>query len=413
MFDLKEELLDKIQLGEDSVLELKSLRFRGSKIVGPTRENLADELAAFANANDGVLLLGVDDKTREIEGIPIDKLDAAENYAREICNDSVNPPLSIKIVRLMLPDKSGKEKPILKIDIPRSLFVHKSPGGYFQRQGSSKRELTPDLLARLFQQRSQARIIRFDEQPVPNASLEDLDEHLCSRFIRSKLDDPLTVMRKLRLVAPDSDGKEKATVGGVLMCSRNPHQWLPGAFIEAVHYRGTKRDSNYQIDARRITGPLDQQIMAAVFFVKRNMRIGAVKQPGRIEIPQFSQRAVFEAAANAAAHRDYSIYGSKIRLFMFEDRLELYSPGTLPNTLTVESLPLRQATRNELVTSLLAKCPVQEEDEDMEFGRQFLMDKRGEGVPIILDESEKLSGKSPVYQLIDDTELMLTIFSAA
>ena len=109
MFDLKEELLDKIHLGEDSVLELKSLRFRGSKIVGPTRENLADELAAFANANDGVLLLGVDDKTREIEGIPIEKLDAAENYVREICNDSVNPPLSIKIVRLMLPDKSGEK----------------------------------------------------------------------------------------------------------------------------------------------------------------------------------------------------------------------------------------------------------------------------------------------------------------
>ncbi len=410
MFDLKEELLDKIHLGEDSVLELKSLRFRGSKIIGPTRENLADELAAFANANDGVLLLGVDDKTREIEGIPIDKLDAAENYVREICNDSVNPPLSIKIVRLMLPDKSGEEKSLLKIDIPRSLFVHKSSGGYFQRQGSSKRELTPDLLARLFQQRSQARIIRFDEQPVPNASMEDLDEHLWSRFTHSRVDDPLTVMRKLRLVAPDSDGKEKATVGGVLMCSRNPHQWLPGAFIEAVHYRGTKRDANYQIDARKITGPLDQQIMGAVFFVRKNMRIGAIKRPGRIDIPQFSLRAVFEAAVNAAAHRDYSIYGSKIRLFMFEDRLELYSPGALPNTLTVESLPLRQATRNELVTSLLAKCPV--EEEDMDFGRQFLMDKRGEGVPIILDESEKLSGKSPVYRLIDDTELMLTIFSA-
>ncbi|UCH93459.1 MAG: putative DNA binding domain-containing protein [Candidatus Aminicenantes bacterium] len=410
MFDLKEELLAKIHLGEDSVLELKSLRFRGSKIVGPIRESLADELAAFANSDDGVLLLGVNDKTREIEGIPLDKLDAAENFVRQICNDSVNPPLSIKIVRLMLPDTSGEEKPVLKIDIPRSLFVHKSPGGYFQRQGSSKRELTPDVLARLFQQRSQARIIRFDEQVVPNTSLADLDENLWCKFIRSDLDDPVTVMRKLRLIALDSDGNEKATVGGLLLCSREPHQWLPGAFIEAVHYRGTKRDSHYQIDARKITGPLDKQIMGAVFFVKKNMRIGAIKRPGRIDIPQFSVRAVFEAVVNAAAHRDYSIHGSKIRLFMFEDRLELYSPGALPNTLTIESLPLRQATRNELVTSLLAKCPL--EEERMEFGRQFLMDKRGEGVPIIIAESEKLAGKPPVYKLIDDTELMLTIFSA-
>jgi ATP-dependent DNA helicase RecG len=410
MFDLKEELLAKIHLGEDSVLEFKSLRFRGTRIVGPSRESLADELAAFANSNNGVLLLGVNDKTREIEGLPMDKLDVAENFIRQICNDSVNPPLSIKIVRLMLPDAFGEEKPILKIDIPRSLFVHKSPGGYFQRQGSSKRELTPDVLARLFQQRSQARIIRFDEHIVPTTSLENLDEHLWSRFTRSNLDDPVTVMRKLRLIALDSDGNEKATVGGILLCSRDPQEWMPGAFIEAVHYRGTKRDSNYQIDARKITGPLDRQIMEAVFFVKRNMRIAAVKQPGRKEIPQFSLRAVFEAAVNAVAHRDYSIHGSKIRLFMFEDRLELYSPGALPNTLTIESLPLRQATRNELITSLLAKCPI--EEENTEFGRQFLMDKRGEGVPIILDESEKLSGKYPVYQLIDDTELMLTIFSA-
>ncbi|MCP5109086.1 MAG: transcriptional regulator [bacterium] len=410
MFDLKEELLEKIALGEDSVLELKSLRFRGNKIVGPDRNSLADELAAFANTDNGVLVLGVDDKTREIEGIPIDKLDAAENYVREICSDSMSPPLPVKIVRQLLSSTSGEEKAVLKIDIPRSLFVHKSPGGYFRRQGSSKKELTPDLLARLFQQRSQTRLIRFDEQPVPNTSPEILDEQLWAGFTAPGLDDPTTVMRKLRLIAPDSDGREKATVGGVLMCSRNPHEWLPGAFIEAVHYRGVTRDSNAQIDARKITGPLDQQIKEAVFFVKRNMKIGAVKRPGRIDIPQYSLRAVFEAAANAVAHRDYSIYGSKIRLFMFDDRLELYSPGALPNTLTIESLPLRQATRNELITSLLAKCPV--EEENIEFMRQFFMDKRGEGVPIILDKSKKLSGKSPVYRLIDDTELLLTIFPA-
>jgi len=255
------------------------------------------------------------------------------------------------------------------------------------------------------------KISHFDEQLVPNTSMESFDEQLWSRFTRSNIDDPITVLRKLRLIAPDSDGKEKATVAGVLMCSGNPHDWLPGAFIEAVNYRGKKRDANYQIDSRRITGPLDHQITGAVFFVGKNMKIGAIKRPGRIEIPQFSLRAVFEAVVNAAAHRDYSIHGSKIRLYMFEDRLELYSPGALPNTLTIESLPLRQATRNELVTSLLAKCPVEEENK--EFGRQFLMDKRGEGVPIILDESEKLSGTPPVYKLIDDTELMLTIFAAS
>ena len=137
---------------------------------------------------------------------------------------------------------------------------------------------------------------------------------------------------------------------------------------------------------------------------------GNRKAPHRVEVPQFSERAVFEAVVNAVAHRDYSIFGSKIRFFLFDDRLELYSPGALPNTVTIESIALRQATRNELITSVLAETPVAETVGNI--GRGFYMEKRGDGVPIILNESEKLSGKKPVYRLIDDSELLLTIFSS-
>jgi len=145
-------------------------------------------------------------------------------------------------------------------------------------------------------------------------------------------------------------------------------------------------------------------------FLKRNQAVIATKEPHRVEIPQFSEKAVFEAVVNAVAHRDYSVSGSKIRFFMFDDRLEIYSPGSLPNTVTIDNMSLRQATRNELVTSLLAESPVAETVGDV--GRIFYMEKRGDGVPIILNESEKLSGKKPVYRLIDDSELLLTIFSA-
>lgn len=77
--------------------------------------------------------------------------------------------------------------------------------------------------------------------------------------------------------------------------------------------------------------------------------------------------------------------------------------------MTIESLPLRQAARNELITSLLARCPIP--FDEVAKDRQFIMDRRGEGVPIILTESERLSGKRPVYNLIDETELLLTIFA--
>ncbi|EKD36539.1 MAG: hypothetical protein ACD_75C01473G0006 [uncultured bacterium] len=152
------------------------------------------------------------------------------------------------------------------------------------------------------------------------------------------------------------------------------------------------------------------QIAEAYKFVEKNMNMYAVKEPARRDIPQYAMQAVFEALVNAVAHRDYSIQGSKVRLHMFADRLEIFSPGTIPNTMTIESLPLRQAARNELLTSLLARCPMP--FANFPGDRKFLMDKRGEGVPIILTESKKLSGRLPEYRLIDDAELMLTIFAA-
>ncbi|MDL2123018.1 MAG: putative DNA binding domain-containing protein [Deltaproteobacteria bacterium] len=410
MFDSQEELLGKIRLGEDSILELKAVSFRGNKITGPKRDDLADELTAFGNSFDGVLLLGVDDKIREVEGIPLDKLDVVETFVREICSDSIDPPLNVRIVRMMLPDSQGIERAIIKMDIPRSLFVHKSPRGYFHRLGSSKREMKPDYLARLFQQRSQARLIRFEEQSVPQSSMNDLSEDFWRKFTTRSREPSEVVLLKRNLLSKEESGVVRGSVAGILFCCEHPERFLPNAFIEAVRYRGTRQDSNYQTDAQRIRGPLDQQIKQAMAFLKKNQTVKATKEPHRVEMPQFSEKAVFEAVVNAVAHRDYSVSGSKIRFFMFDDRLEIYSPGALPNTVTVESIALRQATRNELVTSLLAESPVAETIGDV--GRSFYMEKRGDGVPIILNESTKLSGKTPVYQLIDESELLLTIYAA-
>ena len=411
MLDSVHELLAKIRLGEDSILELKTVQLRGQKVVGPGRDELADELAALANFSDGVVVLGVDDRTREIVGIPQEAISAVETYVREVCNDSIDPPLDVRIVLMELPDLSGSLRVVVKIDVPKSLFVHRSPGGYFRRQGSSKRVMRTEQLARLLQQRSQARLIRFDEQAVPETGPENLSEELWRRFVTAGASDPMVALRKLRLVVADDTETDRASVAGVLLCSTTPERWLRSAAIEAVRYRGVRQDSNYQLDAATITGPLDQQVWEALRFVQRNMSRAARKSPARQETPQFSERACFEALVNAVAHRDYSVHGSRIRLFLFDDRLELYSPGPLPNTLSIESMALRQSTRNELITSLLARCPVPNPEDSG--GRGFLMERRGDGVPIIFAETEALAGRKPTYQLIDDAELLLTIPSAS
>ncbi len=417
MLGTRGELIDKIRLGEDSFLELKEVRFAGGKIRGPAQHDLADELAAFANSAGGVLLLGVEDRSREVLGIPIERLDAVEALVRQSCEDSINPPLAPIIERLTLPDTTGIEQPILRVELTRSLFVHQSPGGYLHRVGSSKRPIPPDHLARLFQQRSQTRLIRFDELPVPRATLADLDEALWRRFSPSASTDlPEVLLAKLAMATLDDQGQWRPTVTGLLMASREPQRHLPGAFVQAVAYSSStivpQAESVYQRDAQDIFGPLDQQIRDACAFVRKNMQVAAFKGAagGRVDLPQFDMTAVFEAVTNAVAHRDYSMAGSKVRLRLFADRLEIYSPGMLPNTMTPEGLPYRQAARNEALTSLLARCPVGVDE--LANHRSYMMDKRGEGVSIILARSEQLSGKCPMYVMTDASELTLTIYAA-
>ncbi len=417
MLATRSELLEKIRLGEDSFLELKEVKFAGDKLRGPSQDDLADELAAFANSAGGVLLLGVEDRSREVVGIPIERLDAVEVLVRQACEDSIKPPLAPIIERITLPDVTGTEQPVIRVEVARSLFVHQSPGGYLHRVGSSKRPITPDHLARLFQQRSQSRLVRFDETPVPRTTLADLDEPLWRRFTPSQsADAPEILLSKLAMVAQDEQGLWRPTVAGLLMACRYPERFLPGAFVQAVAYSGTSvvplGEGMYQQDAQDITGALDEQIRSACAFVRKNMQVAAYKRAGggRVDVPQFDMAAVFEAVTNAVAHRDYSMAGSKVRLRLFADRLELYSPGMLPNTMTPESLPYRQAARNEALTSLLARCPVG--DAELASHRSHIMDRRGEGVAIILQRSEQLSGKRPEYRLNDDSELVLTIFAA-
>ncbi len=404
-----ESLVGRIRLGEDSTLELKQVLLSGHRVTAPRRGDFADELAGMANGSGGTAVLGVADRTKEIVGIPANRLDTVETWVREICNDSVTPPLDAHIRKIELPGWAGKPVAVICIDVSRSLFVHRSPGGCFRRIGSSKREMTPELLARLFQERSQSRVIRFDESAVPGTSSQDLDETLARRFLSK--DTPVTeeVMRKLGVVADDEQGMPRVTVAGTLLCTRHPGLWLPHAHIQAVSYVGERQDVNYQVDAWDCVGPLDSQVLEALHFAVRNMRVGATKAVERQDLPQYSIRAVFEALVNAVAHRDYAMAGARVRLHMFKDRLELYVPGALANTLTPDSMHLRQYSRNELIVSLLARCRVQGVKD---LDRSHMMERRGDGVPIILRESASLSGRSPEYTLIDDSELQLVIWAA-
>ncbi len=401
-----DSLMTQLALGEDSRVEFKEVEFAGNHVRAPRRETVADELAALGNTIGGTLIFSVSD-AGEVRSMNRHQMDALESLVGEICADSIRPPLAFVTQRLALPDGSS----VLVVEVEQSALVHKSPAGYLSRQGSSKRELASEALHRLFQQRGRSGLLGPDEAIIAGTGPNTLDATLVDRFLSSRATEPTTVqLTKLGLVREDDSGVTRATVAGVLLCAVRPDQYVSGAVIEAVRYRGTVLGRANQHDAASITGPLDRQIRDAVNFVRLNTHLAARKAPGRVETPQFSPRAVFEAIVNAVVHRDYSIEHAKIRLFIFDDRLELYSPGALPNTLPVEAMRNRQATRNETLTSSLRTVAVGNIDGAGD--RQYFLEQRGEGVPIIYEQTRALTGRDPEYQLLGGAELRLTIPSA-
>ena len=404
---LTKDLLFHIRLGEDSSIEFKEVEFKDSKPLNPNKDKMAHEIAAFANGQGGRILLGVTDKTRNVVGIADEKVAVVEEWVVNISQQNIVPPVQLNTHLLQLPNQAGDLKTLIYVEIPRSISVHQSAGRYYQRVGSTKQEMKPEVLARLFQQRSQSRLIRFDETLVPGTSLADIDSSLKVRFLKVATPEH-EQLHKLHLTAQENDDKG-LSVSGVLLLTANPTQWLNNAFIQCVFYSGQQRDAQDQLDASDFTGPIDQQINGAFEFVRKNMRIEAIKKMGRQDIPQYDLGAVFEAIVNAVAHRDYSMTGRRIRLHMFADRLELFSPGALSNSLTIEGLMENTVTRNEALVNLLSRYYNARE----EAGRQALIERRGEGVPKIINASKALSGKEPQYRLIDDNELLLTIYAAS
>jgi ATP-dependent DNA helicase RecG len=408
--ELSLSLQQRIALGEDSYLELKRVVWRGAgKLNEPHPDGLADELAAFANTQGGQLVLGVDDKTREVLGIPLQALDTLEQWLSQLIRDRIEPEMGYQSRHLYLLDAHGQAQAVVLVTVPKSLWVHRSPAGYLVRAGHEKRKMSTEYLARLFQQRSQARLIRFEELPIPDAPRWDqLPWRLVQPFLRPDEGSEPVQLKRLHLLTELEDKTTCLTVAGVLLCTPEPGQWIRGAYIQAVAYRGTSNDPADQLDAKDFTGPITDQIEQAFLFAMRHMLVPATKALGRVDYPQYSKRALFEAVVNAVAHRDYSIHGAKIRLHMFADRLELCVPGALPNTLSIEAMTRMSIPRNDVLCSLLSRMPVPATD----LGRQYLMDRRGAGVDVILKESEKLSGQKPQYRLVTDMELQLTIYAA-
>ena len=402
MFDTREQILNQLRAGEDGRAEFKEVRLGDRGVISPNTEDVAGELVALANAAGGVLFLGIDD-SGAVRGIPTEHVDTVENWIVNLATHNCDPPIRPILRKEMLPDLAGDEQRVLLAEIPRGLYVHRTSGGrYYMRIGSTKRDLTPPELVRLFQQRGREYV--FDEQPVLAASVDALNRHRLETFFgRSPTIPWLDLLRNTRVTFRDEDGVDRPTVAGLLAFGTEPTEFLPSGSIEAACYRGTRLSSDDLIHAERLAGPVPDQIDAGIAFVARFIQASSGKGPNSGETVPHDLDVVDEAIVNAVAHRDYAISGSKIRLFLYADRLELYSPGKLPNTLTLDDMPYRTFTRNQLLVGFLSRI------RSKRTGQVFL-ESRGEGVRKILEDGEAHSGRRPEYALFGD-ELRLTLWA--
>jgi predicted HTH transcriptional regulator len=321
-FTLREDLLKK----EDSVRQFKR------QIDG--QDHLAEEIVAFLNTRGGRIYVGVEDDG-SIRGLQPEVVDSLANTISNACSQSINPPCSVLtfnvqtsegiVVVIEVPD--GPDKPYQ--DRKKRFWVKKGPD---KRQVTERTELR-----RLFQG---GHVTYADASSVPGTTIADLDLERLKTFYHERFagetlasnDEEITrQLQGIRLMAGD-----QLSVTAVLLFGRRPEVLLPEFNIKAVWFKGTERGGNEYRDSRRFEGTLQNQYEQGMgFFQKWNSRIqngGSFNGPGLQEIPDF----VFEELlVNALVHRDYFIADS-VKLFIFDDRIEIRSPGRLPNSLTEE-----------------------------------------------------------------------------
>lgn len=361
---LLSELLEIIRNGENSGVEFKRDDVH--------RDRLAKELSALANFEGGHILLGVEDDGR-VTGLTRDPRDA-EQWVMNICRgDALRPPL-IPYWETVQVNGAVVGVITLPADLPDKPYkaLRGTAWQVFIRRGTASVEASREEEARLYQESG---LLRYDIRPVAGTSLGDMDLRRLRayfKYIREQDvpdDDELGEWEHL-LVNTDfmieDRGRRISTVGGMLLFGLNPNRWLPQAGITAIAYEGEERDYATREDAR-LRGPLaplvdskketveNGLIDQAMGFVNRNIGHNAslvgARREDRLDYPA---DAVREAIVNATAHRDYTIAVADIEISIFSNRMEIISPGRLPNTVTVDKMRTGyRATRNELVKEVL------------------------------------------------------------
>lgn len=329
--------------------------------------SVAETLAALANTHGGIVVLGVNKRGVIQERSSQKEVDLEK--ARETAAEAglqTEPPLILPSPQLITlePGQSGAGQ-VVVVTVPAGLpNIYSVKGRYLARTGTQNRPLTADELRRLLTDRGET---GFESTAVEGSALSELDPKRIERYLDQIAAAPDEDAQQLLIskgcLVPSGNGanhpEELAlspdhtpTFAGLLLFGEDPQRFVRSAEVICVRYAGeTMSDEFVRQD---ISGPLPEQIRQAEAFVTSNMHRGmAITGLSREETTEYPIAVVREAIVNAIAHRDYSIRGEGVRVLLFSDRLEVYSPGRLPGHVTLDNLIDERYSRNEAIVAVL------------------------------------------------------------
>ncbi len=325
------ELLDLIQMGESSKVQFK-VRITNANSIGA-------EMVAFSNTKGGLIIIGVDDKTGEIKGLSFEELQATNELLANSASNNIKAPIYIYTETVKI-----KQQNIIVAHIAEGTSKpHMDNNGtIWVKNGSDKRKVVAkEELARLLQSSGN---LYADETIVTGTTVNDIDETFFHKFILAKTKKSIeefdqstsSVLSNLGMIKEGN-----VSLGALLLFGKLPQQYRPTFTVQCISFVGNEISSNkYRDKEDPFTGNLKQLYDKTLSFVTRNLKKVQVESgfnsPAELEIPL---ETIEELLVNSLVHRDYFI-SSSIKVFIFDNRIEIISPGKLPNTLTIDSIKI-------------------------------------------------------------------------
>ena len=339
------ELIDILSRGEDSRHQFKE-NFTNA-------DALAAEIVAFSNTAGGKIFIGVQNDG-SVLGLSVADIDRLNQLISNSASQNVRP--AVNPLTENVPHPNGT---VIVVSIPEGVskpYMDRS-GAIWVKNGSDKRRATSrEELQRLFQQ---AGLVHADEMPVTGLGVGDVDMPYFEAFFEQQFGEPLAgnsqpltqLLTNMNLM-----NRGQLNVAGSLVFAKAPQYALPAFIVKAVAFVGNQIEDERYIDSRDITGKLADVFQQTLGFIIANTRATQGEQgfnsQGQVEIPRIVWE---ELVANALIHRDYFI-SAPVRVLVFANRVEIISPGHLPNNLTIENIKAGNSNmRNPILASFAAK----------------------------------------------------------